>query len=262
MTGQPIRYTDGDAYERAMGRWSRLAGEVVLDWLAPRPGLRWIDIGCGNGAFTELLIARTSPSEVQGIDPSEAQLAFARSRPAACLAEFRKGDAMKLPFPDESFDAAVMALVIFFVPEPAKGVAEMARVVRPGGLVTSYVWDMRGGGFPIEAIRDELRAMGIMLPIPPSSDATRMAVLEGLWIGAGLEAVETREVVVQRTFADFDDYWATNLLGTTIRPTVAAMTPDQVERLKTRVRARFVPDAAGRVTCSARANAIKGRVRP
>jgi ubiquinone/menaquinone biosynthesis C-methylase UbiE len=144
MAEHQIRFEDGAVYERNMGTWSRLAGEVFLDWLAPRPGLRRIDIGCGSGAFTELLIDRCVPAEVYGIDPSEGQLAFARARPAAQIAEFRHGDAMALPFPEDRFDAAVMALVIFFVPDPAKGVAEMVRVpgrdlwVGHGGRRISY----------------------------------------------------------------------------------------------------------------------------
>ena len=130
MTEPPIRFNDGAAYERMMGVWSRSAGDIFLDWLAPAPGLRWIDVGCGNGAFTELLVDRCAPAEVQGVDPAEGQLAFARKRPAARLAQFTQGDAMALPFAERKFDAAVMALVIFFVPQPAKGVAEMVRVVR------------------------------------------------------------------------------------------------------------------------------------
>ena len=152
MVEQQIRFEDGAAYERMMGTWSRLAGTIFLDWLAPRSGQRWIDVGCGSGAFTELLVERCAPAEVQGIDPSEAQLAFARARPAARVAEFRPGDAMALPFSEDRFDAAVMALVIFFVPDPAKGVAEMVRVVRSGGTVATYAWDMVGGGFPQETI--------------------------------------------------------------------------------------------------------------
>ena len=146
MVQPQIRYDDGAAYERMMGAWSRIAGEIFLDWLAPPPGLRWIDVGCGTGAFTELLVERCAPAEVQGIDPSEAQLSFARARPAGRTAEFHRGDALALPFGGDNFDAAVMALVIFFVPDPTKGVAEMARVVRPGGTVATYVWDMMGGG--------------------------------------------------------------------------------------------------------------------
>ena len=116
MAEQQIRFDDGAAYERMMGNWSRLAGDIFLEWLAPRSGLRWIDIGCGNGAFTELLIERCARAEVQGIDPSEAQLAFARARPAAHMANFRQGDAMALPFSEDRFDAAVMALVFFSFP--------------------------------------------------------------------------------------------------------------------------------------------------
>jgi SAM-dependent methyltransferase len=158
MAEQTIRFEDGDAYERTMGVWSRLAGDVFVDWLAPSPALRWIDVGCGSGAFVELLAQRCAPAEIQGIDPSEAQLAYARGRPAARVAEFRQGDAMALPFDDNRFDAAEMALVIFFVPDPAKGVAEMARVVRPGGIIAAYAWDMLGGGFPFAPIQAELRA--------------------------------------------------------------------------------------------------------
>src|SRR5206468_12295984 len=146
MAEQQIRFDDGASYERMMGIWSRSAGEIFLDWLAPPSGLRWIDVGCGNGAFTELLAERCSPAEVQGIDPSEGQLAFARTRPASRLARFQQGDAMALPFPDSTFDAAVMALVIFFVPDPAKGLAEMARVLRPGGTTAACAWDIFGGG--------------------------------------------------------------------------------------------------------------------
>src|SRR4051812_24453230 len=82
MSEPAIRFEDGAAYERMMGTWSRLAGSVFLDWLAPHPGLRWLDVGCGNGAFTELIAQRCAPAAVDGIDPSDAQLAFARGRPA------------------------------------------------------------------------------------------------------------------------------------------------------------------------------------
>ena len=260
MAEQPFRYDDGAAYERMMGTWSRLAGGIFLDWLVPRSGLRWVDIGCGNGAFTEVLVERCAPAEVQGIDPSEGQLAFARTRPAARVAQFQQGDAMALPFPAHRFDAAVMALVIFFVPDPGRSIAEMVRVVCSGGTVATYAWDMMGGGFPQEPIQAAMRAMGLTPLRPPNSEASRMEALRTLWTGAGLDAVETREITVQRTFADFEECWAVNLLGTTVRPMVAAMTPGDVEVLKTRVRAGLPADDAGRITYGARANAIKGRV--
>src|ERR1700730_15250866 len=166
MAEPQIRVEDGAAYERMMGAWSRTAGGIFLDWLAPSPGLRWVDIGCGSGAFRQLLVGRCTAPAGQGVAPSEGQLAFARTRPAARLAQFRQGDAMALPFPNDSFDAAVMALVLFFVPEPAKGVAEMVRVVAPGGMVTTYAWDIEGGGRPTEPIDAEMPAMGLTLPMP------------------------------------------------------------------------------------------------
>jgi SAM-dependent methyltransferase len=260
MAEQQIRFDDGAAYERMMGTWSRLAGPVFLDWLAPPAGLRWLDVGCGSGAFTEQIVERCRPAEVQGIDPSEQQLAFARARPGAAIAKFQRGDAMALPFNNQSFDAAVMALVIFFLPDPAKGVAEMVRVNRPGGVAATYAWDMLGGGFPLEPILAEIRALGVTHQPPPSDAASKMEALRALWTAAGLEAVDTREIAVERTFANFDDFWTTSLSGSSVGRTVATMTPENVAILKTRVRERLPADATGRITCSARANAVKGRV--
>jgi len=260
MADQQIRFNDGAAYERMMGVWSRLAGEIFLDWLAPPSGLRWIDIGCGNGAFTELIVDRCAPAEVQGVDPSPAQIAFARGRPAARLAEFREGDAMALPFDENRFDAAVMALVIFFVPDPAKGVAEMARVVRPNGLIAAYAWDILEGGFPLEPILAEMRAQGLTPVLPPSASVSRIDALGRLWRDAGLRDVETREITVQRGFAGFDEFWEIGLLSASISHTLAGISDADRDRLKTGVRARLPAESSGRLTFSARANAVKGRV--
>lgn len=260
MSGSQIRFDDGAAYDQGMGRWSLVAGAIFLDWLAPPPGLRWLDVGCGSGAFTELIMQRCAPAETQGVDPSAAQLAFARTRPGARGAVFQQGDAMTLPFPADRFDAAVMALVIFFVPDPAKAVAELARVVAPGGIVAAYAWDEAQGGFPFAPIREELRAMGLNPPQPPSISASRIATMRELWAGAGLQAIETTEIAISRDFADFDEYWAMSTLTGSTRPTLAAMAPDDVAQMKARVRARMTADAQGRITHAARANAIKGRV--
>jgi ubiquinone/menaquinone biosynthesis C-methylase UbiE len=175
------------------------------------------------------------------------------------VAEFRLGDAMALPFPAGRFDAAIMALVLVFVPEPAKGVAEMVRAVRPGGIIAAYMWDMLGGGFPLEPLLVEMRAMDLTAPRPPQREASRMEAMRGLWRGAGLEAVETREITVHRTFADFDDFWATSKKSPSLGPTIAAMASEDAKTLKNRVRARLPADSEGRITYGARANAIKGR---
>jgi SAM-dependent methyltransferase len=259
MATEQIRFDDGAAYERYMGKWSQLAGETFLDWLAPATGLRWLDIGCGNGAFTEMLVDRCAPAIVHGIDPSEAQLAYARKREVLSLAQFQVGDAMALPFPDNSFDVAVMPLVIFFVPEPVRGIAEMSRVVCPGGIVAAYAWDMLGGGFPYETLREEMRALGSTAPLPPSTDASRINVMRDLWFGADLNDVETREIAVERTFTDFEDYWMTILGGPSVAPKLAAMSAGDRAFLKERMQIRLPADTSGKITCSAGANAVKGR---
>jgi ubiquinone/menaquinone biosynthesis C-methylase UbiE len=135
-----------------MGRWSRLVGKAFLAWLDTAKTLQWLDVGCGNGAFTEEIIAHCAPATVVAIDPSDDQLAFARMRPEANIVDFRRGDAQALRFADASFDVAVMALVISFLPDPAKAVSEMARVVRPGGWVATYMWDVPGGGTPVDPV--------------------------------------------------------------------------------------------------------------
>jgi SAM-dependent methyltransferase len=253
-----IKFRDGAAYERYMGEWSRSAGETFLAWLGPRPGLRWLDVGCGNGAFTETLAARCAPASLHGIDPSEDQLAYARSRPALRAADFRKGDAMALPFPDGAFDAAVMPLVIFFVPEPARGVAEMARVVGAGGIVSAYAWDMLGGGFPYALLQEELKSMGVQVPKPPHPEAARLEDLRDLWAGAGLARIETRAFTVRRTFSGFDEYWSCVLGGPSVGPKLAALSAGDAEALRTRLRARLGAGGPGGIALEARCHAVRG----
>ena len=196
-----------------------------------------------------------------GIDPSEGQLAFARQRPAARLAKFQQGGAEALPVANRSFDVATMALVIFFVPNPAKGVAEMVRVTRPGGLIAAYAWDMFGGGFPLEALRAEVRALGGVPPSPPSSEASRIEVMQKLWADAGIEAVETRAITVQRTFADFEGYWSVSATrGSSANTALTGFGPEKIAVLKERMRRILPPDSAGRITYSATANAVKGHL--
>ena len=180
-------FTDGDAYERMMGRWSRLAGATFLHWLDPPNNLRWLDVGCGNGAFTEELISRCSPASVTAIDPSEDQLAYARTRPGVKAADFRVGDAQRLSFADHSFDVAIMALVISFLPDPDRATAEMARVVRPGGWVAAYMWDTLGGGAPTNPVYLAIESMGFSAARPPTPAASEREAMQASWEKAGLE---------------------------------------------------------------------------
>ena len=260
MTQATIKYEDGQAYERGMGVWSLLTGQDFLEWLAPVPGLRWIDIACGTGAFTELIMQRCAPSEIQALDPAEAQLVYARQRSGSSGATFIEGDAMALPFEDGRFDAAVMALALNLVPDPSKGVSEMVRVVRSGGTVSTYIWDLPGGGFPYEPIQTEMHALGMTPPQPPRADATVMAALVKLWEDAGLGAIQTRQINVKRDFSNFEDFWSASTGTGLLRPTITAMAREDLARLQVRVRTRLGALKDGPVSHEAHANAIRGRV--
>src|SRR5581483_6380212 len=190
----PVLFNDGKAYERVMGRWSQIAGAQFLDWIGPPKNLRWIDVGCGNGAFTEVLIERCAPAAVTGIDPSDGQLAYARARPGTRLAQFRVADAQSLPFADNSFDAASMALVITFIPDPRKGATEMARVVRSGGIVASYMWDFAGGGFPLRQFLAAMRSFDMPGPGGLNMDVSRADAMRAIWEDAGCREVETTAI--------------------------------------------------------------------
>src|SRR5262249_53307279 len=158
-------FTDGEAYERMMGRWSRVASEAFLAWLDLPKGLRWLDVGCGNGAFTEEIIARCNPMTVVAIDPSEEQLAFARTRSGTKMAKFEVGDAHKLSFSDGTFDVAIMALLLAFLPDPAKAVEEMMRTVCPSGWGHLYVGSSERRSADVAALHGD-RIIGFDYSVP------------------------------------------------------------------------------------------------
>jgi SAM-dependent methyltransferase len=258
MPEPQIRFDDGSAYERSIGEWSRLVGARFLEWLALGHDLRWLDVGCGTGAFSRLIADRAAPAVISGLDPSAPQLAFARQRLPS--GEFREGNAMALPYPDSAFDVAAMALVIAFVPMPAKGVEEMARVVRPGGTIAAYMWDY-GGAVPPDPVPALAQALGATYPRPPNIAVAETGALRALWENAGLEQVETARFEVVRRFADFDDFWDTTAAIASISPMLAQLSESQLATLRAQVRERVPNDPDGGVSRAAVVNAVKGRAR-
>jgi ubiquinone/menaquinone biosynthesis C-methylase UbiE len=261
MISEPALFTDGEAYERRMGRWSAVVGKSFLEWLALPKGLAWLDAGCGTGAFTEVIMANAAPSAVTGIDPSLDQIAYAKTRPGTAAASYHVGDAQALPFDANAFNAAVMALVIAFVPEPARAVSEMRRVVRPGGTVAAYMWDLPGGGLPFNPIYGAMKSMNLAPPMPPSMDASRREIMKQLWRDAGLEAVETEVFRIPVTFTSFDEFWTSNTLPVgPLGKYIETLDAETKQDLRLRLEQRLTRGPSGSITYEAFANAVKGRV--
>jgi SAM-dependent methyltransferase len=258
-TPTPFAFDDGAAYERMIGRWSALVARPFLDWLALPPGLAWLDDGCGDGSFTQALLSHQRPASVVGVDPAPAQLHFARQRVTSAEVCFMAGDAQALPLPDASVDAAVMALVLFFVPDPAQGVRELARVLRPGGTMAAYQWDLAAGGFPLQPIVDAVRAEGHTTQQPPSAWTSERQALQGLWTDAGLVDVQTRQFEVSRAFDSFDDFWRTADGSPRLRELFTTLPPPDLHRIRERARGQIGDRGDGPLVLKARANAVKGR---
>jgi SAM-dependent methyltransferase len=252
----------GDAYEAYVGRWSRLVAVAFLDWLGVPGGRRWLDVGCGTGALTATVLTESDPAQVIGIDTSEGFIASARARVADARATFHVGDAQSMPVPDRDVDAVVSALALNFVPDPARALAEIIRVIRPGGIAAAYVWDYAEGMAmmrhfwdaaaaldPAAAELDEARRFPLCQPEP----------LRRLWMDAGLGEVIVRAIDVPTMFVDFDDYWAPFLGGQGPAPGyVASLTEERRRALAELLRARLrQADASIRLT--AKAWAIKGQ---
>jgi SAM-dependent methyltransferase len=259
--GGGVRWDSGDAYEPYVGRWSRLVAREFVRWLALPPGSRWLDVGCGTGALTQTVLEHAAPSEVVGTDPSAAYIALARARMDDPRVNLEIGDAQALQAAAATFDAVVSGLVLNFVPRPELAVAEMARVARPGGTVAAYVWDYAEG---MQLMRHFWDAAGVLDPKAKELDEGRRfwlckpEPLSRLFLTAGLEDVEVREIEVPTYFRDFDDYWSPFLGGQGPAPSYAmSLSEERRAELRDRIWASLPSDAQGGIPLSARAWAIR-----
>ena len=138
-------WASGAAYQPFIGRWSGLVAREFLGWLAVPPGRRWLDVGCGTGVLSRSILDVTRPAEVLGVDSSAEYLAYARQQTTDARVRYVVGDARALPGNAGPFDAVVAGLVLNFVPEPGRALAEMQRVARAGATLAAYVWDYAEG---------------------------------------------------------------------------------------------------------------------
>lgn len=200
-----------EGYERLMGRWSRLLAPPFIQFAGIQPGERIVDVGCGTGSLTFALPQAADIAEVAAVDLSLVFVEEATRRNSDARIRISQADACALPFEDDSYDRALSLLVLHFIPEPAKAVAEMRRVVRPGGTVSSAVWDHLGGLPSMRMMWDTVAAMGVNAweararylwqPMTQPGEMKRCFVEEGL-----LDVVE-QPLMIRMEYACFEDYW-------------------------------------------------------
>lgn len=204
-----------DAYDLFVGRYGARLGEELVRVAGVSPGQRALDVGAGAGALTRVLVDQLGAGNVAALEPSETFVAALEARVPGV--DVRRGAAEELPFADGDFDAALAQLVVNFLADPERGLTEMRRVVRPGGVVAACVWDYPG----------EMTLLRVFWEAAASLDPERVAGVdervvmdfdeEGelavLFRRAGLEDVRDGSLVVAADYRSFDDLWAPFLLA-------------------------------------------------
>jgi SAM-dependent methyltransferase len=203
-------FTSGTAYERMMGRWSTRLAPLFINFARVRNGARILDVGCGTGSLVQAMADLGGGSEIVGIDPAQPFIDYCRKRFADPRVTFDRGNAIELPFPNDSFDHSLSLLVFQFIPQPGKAASEMRRVTRPGGTIAACTWDTVGGGLEMSAIFWE-EAARLDLAAEARAErprhCNRKGELAALWQETGLDAVEETALEMQTDFSSFDDYW-------------------------------------------------------
>jgi SAM-dependent methyltransferase len=259
LSASSYHASDGAAYERFLGRWTRLLAGPLLDFLAPPTDGDLIDVGCGTGSLALAMKERWPGRRVVGVDVARPYIEHARASAGTDAPEFEVAEAGGLPYPDGSFAGAAAQLVLNFVGDPDRAVAEMRRAVRQGDAVAAAVWDFRGGlvyqrllwdtaagvDAGAGAARDRLFSHPLTLP-----DG-----LVDLFRRGGLVDVARASLTIRMDFASFDDYW-TPLLGGQgpFGGFIGALAPDRRLRIEELVRAAYLsgaPDGPRSLTATA-----------
>jgi SAM-dependent methyltransferase len=255
-------WSSADAYDRYMGRWSRIMAREFLTWLNLPPGLDWADIGCGTGALTAAILELAAPNSVRAFDLSPRYIAAARERLADPRAQFAEADAAALPQPDAAFHVAVSGLMLNFVPDPDRVLQEIQRVVKPEGTVAVYVWDYAEGMEFIRAFWDA--AVSLDPSAAERDEGARFPLcrpdsLRRLFENVGVKGVEVRSLEIPTRFQNFNEYWTPFEGGQGPAPGyVVALNDEERARLKTTLASRLPQGADGTLSLTARAWGVRG----
>ena len=220
-----------DAYDAYMGRYSIPLAPLFADFAEITDERRVLDVGCGPGALTSVLVERLGPSTVSAVDPSEPFVDAARKRHPGV--DVRLAAAEDLPFPDDDFDASLAQLVVHFMKDPAGGLGEMARVTRSGGVVAACVWDHGGGQGPLSRFWDVARELDPDVIDESQLAGARKGHLGELFREIGLQEVDETALSVSVEHASFDEWWNPFTFG--VGPAgayLAALAPEAREHLR------------------------------
>jgi len=258
-------FGDAEAYERFMGRWSRLVALPLVTFAEIPERGRVLDVGSGTGSLAFAIAARDARARVLGIDPAKEYIAYANSRNRfSGRVRFEEGDAQQLRFPEAGFDAAVSLLVFNFIPDPKRALGELRRVTKPGGRISAAVWDYGGG---MRMLRTFWDAAAHLDPAADPLDEKRMPLcrageLSALWKQGGLEDVREQAIDVTMKFESFADYWNPFELGQGPAGSyVRRLDRDRVRALRDEVQRRLSVAAEGQpFTLPARVWAVRGTV--
>jgi SAM-dependent methyltransferase len=253
--------TPAEAYDRHIGRYGPELARALCDAAGVAPRMTALDVGCGPGALTTVLVERLGGAHVAAVDPSAPFAAACAERLPGVRVEHAPAE--RLPFGDAEFDVALAQLVVNFMSDAHAGVCEMARVTRAGGTVGAAVWDYAGEMTLLRrfwdaavALDPSARAQDEGVSMPFCTPET----LGALWSQAGLASVDVGPVVVGAAYEDFDDLWRP--LETGVGPSgayVASLAPADRTALREELRGRLrVTEAPFRL--DARAWVVTGRV--
>ncbi|MGQ0749010.1 MAG: class I SAM-dependent methyltransferase [Betaproteobacteria bacterium] len=254
----------GAGYERFMGRWSRILARAHVAFAGVKDGERVLDVGAGTGALASAVAAVNKKGEVVGIDPSEALIAHARNAFGSEQVRLEVGDAQELQFNDAAFDKTLALLVMNFIPDHNKAIAEMRRVTRPQGVISACVWDYSEGMQMLRFFWDEVVALDLAMDAKDERHMklSRQGQLAELWKKAGLVNVEEQPLVIDQPYTSFDDYWQPFLAGAgPAGAHAASLSEDGRKELETRLRKRLLGDRAdGSFVLKAQAWCVRGEV--
>lgn len=262
MNNTKDKWNSGDPYDYFMGRWSKLMALEFLKWLNLSHNLKWLDIGCGTGALSEMIYQHSKPSQLTCIDPSKEFLTKAKER-LNNKVEFFVGSATDIPKENNSIDAVVSGLALNFFPELDSALIEMKRISKPGGLIAAYIWDYSdrmdllryfwNAAILIDPNSRELDE-GIRFPICNTDN------LKNAFKQAGLIEVEVTKLDIMTRFKDFDDYWNPFLSGQGPAPSyLASLSKQYHEKLKKEIYNKLPIEPDGSIKLLGRAIVIKGK---